>query len=397
MPAISSKGSRMPASPIRKLVPFADAAKKRGVKIYHLNIGQPDLPTPAVFWEDLKQLPMTILSYAPSDGYEDYKTAFADYYNGIGIKVDKSNFIITNGGSEALSIAMMSILDDGDEIIIPEPMYTNYIGFATSGNINVKPISCAIENGFALPPIEAFEALITPKTKAILICNPNNPTGYLYSKTELQTLRDIALKHDLFLITDEVYREFVYGDSAHFSALNLDGLDENVIVIDSISKRFSACGARVGALVSRNKQLMAAAMKFAQARLSPPSLGQLAGRKMFYLKDDYYSAIKKEYTHRRDVLVALLNAIPNVKCPNPGGAFYAVAELPVADADAFCQWMLEHFNYENETVMMAPASGFYATKDAGKNQVRLAYVLNEADIRKAIFCLQKGLEQYLQK
>jgi aspartate aminotransferase len=289
---------------------------------------------------------------------------------------------------------MMSCINEGDEVIIPEPMYANYIGFATSSNITVKPIACNIQDGFALPPIAAFEKVITPKTKAILICNPNNPTGYLYSKEELETLRAIVLKYDLYLFVDEVYREFVYGDSAHFSALNLTGLDQHVVVIDSISKRFSAFGARVGALVTRNSEVLGAAMKFAQARLSPPSLGQIAGEGLFDLSKDYYDGVKKEYQHRRDVMVSLLNQIPGVFCPTPGGAFYAVAQLPIDDADAFCQWMLEHFSYNGATVMMAPATGFYATKGSGKNEVRIAYVLNTDDLTNAIECLREGLKAY---
>lgn len=384
----------MPASPIRKLVPFADGAKKRGTKVYHLNIGQPDLPTPKPFWDTLAHLNMEVLAYCPSDGFASYKAKFSEYYNSLGISVTPSNFIITNGGSEALLFGMMSCLNEGDEVIIPEPMYANYIGFATSGNIVVKPVPCAIENGFALPPISEFEKAISPKTKAILICNPNNPTGYLYSRQELEVLREIALKYDLFLFVDEVYREFVYGDEPHFSALKLEGVTENIVVIDSISKRFSACGARIGALVTRNKAVLGAAMKFAQARLSPPSLGQLAGEKLFDLGQPYYEQVKKQYRSRRDLTVTLLNAIPGVKCPNPGGAFYVVAELPVSDSDAFCQWMLESFSHEGATVMMAPANGFYSTKNVGLNQVRIAYVLNEEDITKALECLRIGLKQY---
>ena len=384
----------MPASPIRKLVPYADAAKKRGTQVYHLNIGQPDLATPKQFWDTLANLNMDVLSYCPSDGFASYKEKFSGYYNSLGIAVSPSNFIITNGGSEALLFCMMSCLNEGDEVIIPEPMYANYIGFSTAANVVVKPVSCYIENGFALPDIAAFEKAITPKTKAILICNPNNPTGYLYSQQELETLREIVLKHDLFLFVDEVYREFVYGDAPHFSALNLEGLADHVVVIDSISKRFSACGARIGALVSRNKAVMGAAMKFAQARLSPPSLGQLAGEKLFDLGSDYYQGVKKEYQARRDLMVQLLNEIPGVQCPNPGGAFYAVAQLPVTNADDFCQWMLEHFQHNGYTVMMAPASGFYSSPGSGSNQVRIAYVLNSEDLKAAIGCLKEGLKAY---
>jgi aspartate aminotransferase len=394
MPKISSKGLEMPASPIRKLVPYADAAKKRGTKVYHLNIGQPDIETPQLFWDKLKTLDIKVLEYCPSNGFESYRKKFAGYYNRIGINVDSSQFIITEGASEALSFGMLSALDNDDEIIIPEPMYANYIGFAKAGNIKVKPISTSIETGFALPPIADFEKAIGPKTKAILICNPNNPTGYLYSREDLEVLRTICLKHDLFLFVDEVYREFLYGGNAFFSALNLEGMEQHVVVFDSISKRFSACGARVGALVTRNKDLLGAALKFAQARLSPPSLGQLAGEDLFDLGQDYYDGIVAEYQKRRDVLVSGLNKIEGVHCPNPGGAFYAVAALPVRDTDAFCQWMLEHFAYEGATVMMAPASGFYSSAGAGKNEVRLAYVLNTTDLTAAIKCLEEGLKAY---
>ncbi len=394
MPKISSKGLEMPASPIRKLVPYADAAKKRGTKVYHLNIGQPDIETPQLFWDKLKTLDIKVLEYCPSNGFESYRKKFAGYYNRIGINVDSSQFIITEGASEALSFGMLSALDNDDEIIIPEPMYANYIGFAKAGNIKVKPISTSIETGFALPPIADFEKAIGPKTKAILICNPNNPTGYLYSREDLEVLRTICLKHDLFLFVDEVYREFLYGGNAFFSALNLEGMEQHVVVFDSISKRFSACGARVGALVTRNKDLLGAALKFAQARLSPPSIGQLAGEDLFDLGQDYYDGIVAEYQKRRDVLVSGLNKIEGVHCPNPGGAFYAVAALPVRDTDAFCQWMLEHFAYEGATVMMAPASGFYSSAGAGKNEVRLAYVLNTTDLTAAIKCLEEGLKAY---
>ncbi|MBS1619574.1 MAG: pyridoxal phosphate-dependent aminotransferase [Bacteroidetes bacterium] len=396
MPSISIKGQQMPASPIRKLVPYADGAKKKGTKVYHLNIGQPDLETPRQFWDKLAHLDMKVLEYCPSNGFASYREKFSEYYNRLGIKVDPSNFIITNGGSEALLFTMMSCINEGEEVIIPEPMYANYISFATTSHITVKPISCSIENGFALPPIADFEKLITDKTKAILICNPNNPTGYLYSREELEVLRGLALKYDLYLFVDEVYREFVYGDEKHFSALNLEGLDNNVVVIDSISKRFSACGARIGALVTRNQDILAAAMKFAQARLSPPSLGQIAGESLFDLGQDYYDGVKQEYQSRRDLMVSLLNNIPGVKCPTPGGAFYAVAQLPVDDADAFCQWMLESFSYNGATVMMAPASGFYSTKGSGRNEVRLAYVLNGNDLTAAMECLAQGIKEYQQ-
>jgi aspartate aminotransferase len=396
MPSISNKGSRMPSSPIRKLVPYANIAKQEGVKVFHLNIGQPDLPTPEAFWNTLKNLDMKVLEYCPSNGFDEYRSQFSKYYNSIGISVNKEQFIITNGGSEALLYSMMSCLNDGDEVIIPEPMYANYIGFATAGNIQVVPISCSIDNGFALPSIDSFEQKITPKTKAILICNPNNPTGYFYNKQELETLRDIAIKHDLYLIVDEVYREFLYADEDYFSALQLRGLDQHVIVIDSISKRFSACGARIGAVVTRNQSVLDTIMKFAQARLSPPSLGQIAGASLFDLDKEYYDAIVKEYKSRRDNLIVLLHQIEGVQCPTPGGAFYTVAKLPVDDTDVFCQWMLEKFRYNNTTVMMAPASGFYSTPGFGKQEVRIAYVLNNEDLTAAMQCLKEGLKAYNQ-
>ncbi len=394
MPKVSVKGQQMPASPIRKLVPYSDAAKKRGLKVYHLNIGQPDLETPPQFWNKLKNLDTKVLEYCPSNGIESYRKKFAQYYNNIGIAVDASDFMITEGASEALSFGMLSCLDEDDEIIIPEPMYANYIGFATVGKIKVKPIPTSIESSFALPPIEDFEKAITAKTKAILICNPNNPTGYLYSKEELLVLREICLKHDLFLFVDEVYREFLYGGNSFFSALNLEGMQNHVVVFDSISKRFSACGARIGAIVTRNKEVLASALKFGQARLSPNSLGQIAGEDLFDLGKEYYDGIIAEYQKRRNILVDSLNKIPGVVCPNPGGAFYAVASLPVKDTDVFCQWMLENFSYENSTVMMAPASGFYSTEGSGKNQVRIAYVLNTEDLKAAVKCLEEGLKEY---
>ena len=394
MPSVSHKGISMPESPIRKLVPYADAAKKKGVKVYHLNIGQPDIETPKQFWDKLKTLDIKVLEYCPSNGIASYREKFAGYYNRIGIPVNATDFMITEGASEALSFAMMSCLDEQDEIIIPEPMYANYIGFASAGGIKVKPIPTSIENGFALPPIEDFEHAITLKTKAILVCNPNNPTGYLYSKEELLTLRNICLRHDLFLFVDEVYREFLYGGKTFFSALNLEGMDKHVIVFDSISKRFSACGGRIGAIVTRNKEVLAAALKFGQARLSPNSLAQIAGEGLFDLGKDYYDDIIAEYQKRRDTIVKLLNEIPGVSCPNPGGAFYAVASLPVKDSDHFCQWMLEKFSHNGATVMMAPASGFYSTTGSGKNQVRIAYVLNTTDLTAASECLELGLKEY---
>jgi len=397
MPTISKKGEAMPSSPIRKLVPYANTAKAEGVHVYHLNIGQPDLATPKSFWDKLHTLDMKVLEYCPSNGFESYRAKFAEYYNRIGIAINKDNFIITNGGSEALSFVMMSCLNEGDEIIIPEPMYANYLGFATASSVVVKPLTRYIEDGFDLPSIELFQQNITARTKAILICNPNNPTGYFYTKPELERLREIVIKYDLYLIVDEVYREFLYGDEQFFSALNLKDLEKNVIVIDSISKRFSACGARVGAVVTRNEEVLNTVMKFAQARLSPPSLGQIAGESLFDLGQDYYDGIVAEYKLRRDTLVAALRAIPGVICPTPGGAFYTVAELPIDDSDKFCQWMLEEFRHNNSTVMMAPATGFYTTAEFGKKQVRIAYVLNTEDLKAAMECLRLGIEKYNQR
>jgi len=397
MPTISKKGEAMPSSPIRKLVPYANTAKAEGVHVYHLNIGQPDLATPKAFWDKLHTLDMKVLEYCPSNGFESYRAKFAEYYNRIGIAINKDNFIITNGGSEALSFVMMSCLNEGDEIIIPEPMYANYLGFATASSVVVKPLTRYIEDGFDLPSIELFQQNITARTKAILICNPNNPTGYFYTKPELERLREIVIKYDLYLIVDEVYREFLYGDEQFFSALNLKDLEKNVIVIDSISKRFSACGARVGAVVTRNEEVLNTVMKFAQARLSPPSLGQIAGESLFDLGQDYYDGIVAEYKLRRDTLVAALRAIPGVICPTPGGAFYTVAELPIDDSDKFCQWMLEEFRHNNSTVMMAPATGFYTTAEFGKKQVRIAYVLNTEDLKAAMECLRLGIEKYNQR
>lgn len=395
MPNISSKGASLPSSPIRKLVPYADAAKAKGIKVFHLNIGQPDIETPAIFWEKLKSIDEKVLSYCPSNGYKLYREQFAKYYNGFVTRpLNESNFMITTGASEALFFGMSSCLDVGDEIIVPEPMYANYISFAGSSGVVVKPITCSIENGFALPAIEDFEKLIGPKTKAILICNPNNPTGYLYSKAELEVLKTIVLKHNLFLFADEVYREFAYGGLTHESAFNLEGLDDHVIVFDSISKRFSACGARVGALISRNQEVLDTALKFGQARLSPPSLSQIAGASLFDLGEEYYVNMVFEYEARRNAMVERLNKIEGVICPNPGGAFYATVQLPVDDTDKFCRWILEEFDFGGETVMVAPGSGFYSTPGLGKTEVRIAYVLNRNDLISAITILEKAIEAY---
>jgi aspartate aminotransferase len=394
MPQISQKGLEMPASPIRKLTPFADQAKKEGKQIYHLNIGQPDIETPQVMLDAIRNIDFKVWAYTPSEGTASYRSRLADYYNGIGYNVTPSDILVTNGGSEAITIAMQTCLNPGEEIIIPEPFYANYNGFACSAGLVVKPILSTIDNGFALPPIAEFEKLITDKTKAIAICNPNNPTGYLYSRLELEALRDLCLKYDLYLLSDEAYREFCYDGREFISPMHLEGLENHVIVLDTVSKRYSACGARLGCIVTKNKEVWQIALKFAQARLSPPGVAQIAATAAIDTPQSYFDNVKEEYTRRRDVLVSGLNAIPGVYCPNPGGAFYVVAKLPIDNADNFCQWMLEKFSYENQTVMMAPATGFYSSPGAGLNEVRLAYVLKEEDLKKALICLEKGLEAY---
>lgn len=393
MPTISQRGQLMPPSPIRKLVPFSEAAKKRGVHVYHLNIGQPDIETPKPILDAVRHADFKILEYSHSAGNESYRRKLVTYYERFGISLTPQQIIVTTGGSEAIVFAFMACLDPGDEVIIPEPFYANYNGFAVEAEISIKTITSSIENGFALPAMEAFEKAITPKTKAILICNPNNPTGYLYSKAEMEVLRQLCLKHNLFLFSDEAYREFCYSGT-HFSAMNLENMEEHVILMDTISKRYSACGGRIGAFVTKNQVVLDAAMKFAQARLSPPSFAQIAGEAAVDLPGDYFDGIKAEYLSRRDLLVKLMNEIPGVFCPNPGGAFYAMARLPIDDSDKFCQWMLESFEYEQQTVMMAPGTGFYATAGLGKNEVRLAYVLNLKDIASAMTCLKKALEVY---
>jgi aspartate aminotransferase len=394
MPKISNKGIAMPESPIRKLVPFAETAKKSGKKVYHLNIGQPDIITPEVALEAIHNFPNKVVEYSHSAGFESYRKGLANYYQNLGIDVNQEEVIVTTGGSEALLFALNSCLDNGDEIIIPEPFYANYNGFSTSAGVKVKPIATSINDGFALPAIEEFEKLITPETKAILICNPGNPTGYLYSKEELETLRDIVIKHDLFLIADEVYREFAYDGHIHYSVLNIEGLDQHAIVIDSTSKRYSMCGIRVGCIVSKNKELMSTAMKFAQARLSPPTFGQIAGEAALKTDPSYFKEVSAEYISRRDVLVEGLNKIEGVLCPKPTGAFYAIAQLPVDDADKFAQWMLEDFELNGETIMVAPAAGFYSTPNTGTNQVRIAYVLNKESLQKSIDILAAALKVY---
>jgi aspartate aminotransferase len=394
MPSISHRGEQMPPSPIRKLVPYAEAAKKRGTKVYHLNIGQPDIVTPKLVLDAVRNMDMTVLEYSHSAGFESYRKKLCTYYSRFNINLTPDEIIVTTGGSEAIQFAMMACLDPGDEIIIPEPFYANYNGFAVAAQVSIKPISSSIEDGFKLPPIEDFEKNITPKTKAIMICNPNNPTGYLYSAEEMNVLKELCLKHDLYLMSDEAYREFCYDGHTHISAMNLEGLEQHVILLDTISKRYSACGGRIGAFVTKNKAVYNAAMKFAQARLSPPTFAQIAGEAAVDLPDNYFDEVKAEYLNRRNVLVNRLNNIPGVLCPNPGGAFYAMAKLPVESAEEFCKWLLESFSYNNETVMMAPASGFYATKGLGANEVRFAYVLNTEDINKAMDCLEKALEEY---
>ncbi|BAU54104.1 pyridoxal phosphate-dependent aminotransferase [Mucilaginibacter gotjawali] len=394
MPKISHKGQQMPASPIRKLTPYADKAKMHGKKVFHLNIGQPDIATPEGMLNAIKRIDFKVWAYTASEGTLSYRKKLVEYYNKLGYNISPENIIVTTGGSEAITIAMMSCLDPGDEVIIPEPFYANYNGFACQGGIEVKPILSHIENGFALPPIAEFEKLIGPNTKAIMICSPNNPTGYLYSKEELEALKDLALKHDLYLYSDEAYREFCYDGRSFTSPMHLDGLDENVIVLDTVSKRYSACGARLGCLITKNKAVIATALKFAQARLSPGMVEQIAGEAAVDTPDEYFEKVNKEYTNRRNAIVEALNHMEGVFCPNPGGAFYVVAKLPIDDADKFCQWMLESFSYNNQTVMMAPATGFYSTPGAGTDEVRLAYVLNIDDIEKAMICLDEGLKVY---
>ena len=391
--SISKRGQQMPPSPIRKLVPYAEAAKQRGTKVYHLNIGQPDIETPQVMLDAVRNSDFKVLEYSHSAGNESYRRKLVDYYASVGVQVNHNQIIVTTGGSEAIMFAFMACLDAGDEVIIPEPFYANYNGFAVAAGVTVVPITSSIDNGFALPPIEAFERVITPRTKAIVICNPNNPTGYLYSQTELEVLKTIIAKHGLFLFSDEAYREFCYTGS-HFSALQLTGVDDHVVLMDTVSKRYSACGARLGTFVTKNEALYQAAMKFAQARLSPPSFAQIAAEAAVDLPSNYFDVTKAKYQARRDALVARLNAMQGVFCPNPGGAFYAMARLPIDDADTFCQWLLESFSYNNATVMLAPATGFYGTAGLGKNEVRLAYVLSIADIHGAMDCLEAALQAY---
>jgi aspartate aminotransferase len=394
MPKISEKGKVMPASPIRKLTPYAEQAKLQGKTVYHLNIGQPDIETPEIMLDAVKDIDFKVWSYTLSEGTLTYRNKLAEYYNKLNYNITPNDIIVTAGGSEAIIFSMMSCLNPGDEVIIPEPFYANYNGFACECDVIVKPILSVIDNGFALPPIAEFEKLISEKTKAICICNPNNPTGYLYSKEEMQALKELALKYDLYIFSDEAYREFCYDGKAFISPMHLDGLEENVVMVDTVSKRYSACGARLGCLITKNKEVIATALKFAQARLSPGMIEQIAGTAAIDTPNAYFEEVNKRYTKRRNTLVEALNKMEGVFCPNPGGAFYVVASLPIDDSDRFCKWMLEEFSFENQTVMMAPATGFYATEGAGRNEVRMAYVLNRDDLKKAMICLEEALKVY---
>lgn len=394
MPKISERGIEMPNSPIRKLAPLSDSAKARGLKVYHLNIGQPDIPTPQVGLDALRNLDRKILEYSPSDGYRSYREKLVSYYAKFNINVSADDIIITTGGSEAVLFAFLACLNPGDEIIVPEPAYANYMAFAVSAGAVIRPVASSIEEGFALPPIEKFEALINERTKGIMICNPNNPTGYLYSRAEMNQIKHLVQKHDLYLFSDEVYREFIYTGSPYISACHLVGIEDNVVLIDSVSKRYSECGIRIGALITKNKELRKTLMKFCQARLSPPLLGQLVAEASLEAEPEYYRDVYEEYVERRKFLIDKLNQIPGVYTPIPMGAFYTVARLPVDDADKFCEWCLSDFEYEGQTIFMAPASGFYTTPGKGKDEVRLAYVLNKDDLDKALTVLEKALEAY---
>lgn len=394
MPKLSRKGAEMPASPIRKLVPFAEDAKKKGIKVYHLNIGQPDIKTPEIVIDKLQSMKIDVLEYSNSEGISSYREGLRDYYNNAGISIEVSDILITTGGSEALLFAFNTCFNPGDEIIIPEPFYANYNGFAVSTGIKIQPVISNIKDGFALPPISEFEKLISEKTKGILICNPGNPTGYLYSEEELNQLRDLVEKYDLYLFADEVYREFCYDGAKPHSVMNLEGIENNVILIDSVSKRYSMCGARIGALISKNEEVIKTALKFAQARLSPPTLAQIAAEAALDTPNSYFVEVIDEYVSRRDILVDGLNKIPGVFCPKPKGAFYCMVELPIDNSDKFCQWMLSDYNYNGETVMMAPATGFYATQGLGTKEVRMAYVLNKESLVKSIKILEEALKVY---
>ncbi len=394
MPQISTRGTQMPSSPIRKLAPLAEQTKQRGVHVYHLNIGQPDLPTPQVALDAMKGIDRKILEYSPSQGYRSYREKLVGYYDKYNIKLTPDDIIITSGGSEAVLFAFLSCLNPGDEIIVPEPAYANYMAFAISAGAIIRTIATTIEEGFSLPKVEKFEELINERTRAILICNPNNPTGYLYTRREMNQIRDLVKKYDLYLFSDEVYREFIYTGSPYISACHLEGIENNVVLIDSVSKRYSECGIRIGALITKNKQVRQAVMKFCQARLSPPLIGQVIAEASLDTPEDYMRDIYDEYVERRKCLIDGLNRIPGVYSPIPMGAFYTVAKLPVDDAEKFCAWCLEEFSYEGATVMMAPAAGFYTTPGAGRNQVRIAYVLKKEDLMQALVVLKKALEAY---
>lgn len=394
MLTLSQKAVQMPASPIRKLVPFADAAKKRGVKVYHLNIGQPDIDSPKCVIDAIQHFNLSLLAYTNSAGIESYRKALERYYKGVGIDADYTDIIVTTSGSESVAFAILTVCDPGDQVIVMEPFYTNYRAFALQYGVELVPISTTIDNGFAVPPIEEFEKYITPKTKAILLCNPGNPTGTLYPQESMEKLGEIVKKHNIFLLSDEVYREFCYSDTPHFSAMQIKGAEQNVLLLDSVSKRYSMCGARIGCIVSKNKEVMGAIMKLAQSRLCSPLVEQIAAEAAVDTPAEYFAAVKAEYIHRRDVMIELLNNIPGVYTPKPMGAFYTIARLPVEDAEDFAKWMLEEFSYQGQTTMVAPAAGFYATPGKGKDEVRLAYVLNVEDIKNAIKCLEEGLKVY---
>jgi aspartate aminotransferase len=394
MPSISAKGKAMPASPIRKLVPYAEQAKRKGIKVYHLNIGQPDIPTPEVALNAVRSINLKVLEYSHSAGNESYRRKLALFYSKLGINIDHSEILVTTGGSEAILFALMSCINPGEEVITPEPFYANYNGFATTAGIKIVPVTSRIEEDFALPSIDEIEKKISSKTKGIIICNPNNPTGYLYSKEEILRLREIIKQHDLYLFSDEAYREFCYDGAFHFSAMKLEGVDDNVILLDSVSKRYSECGIRIGALITKNKEVISTALKFGQARLSPPGLGQIAAEASIDTPEGYFREVNSEYTARRNFMVDALNKIEGVYCPKPKGAFYSIVRLPVDDSDRFAQWLLEEFNYENQTVMVAPATGFYSTPGLGKNEVRIAYVLKIDDLKNAMKVLEEALRVY---
>ncbi len=396
MPDISERGRQMPESPIRKLVPYAEEAKKKGRNIYHLNIGQPDIPTPKIAMDAIRNNRLEVVEYSHSAGNESYRRKLAAYYQKLDIDVDHTQILITTGGSEAILFGMFSCFNPGDEIIVPEPFYANYNSFAVTAGIKIVPVTSYIDNGFSLPPVADFEKLMTPRTKGIIICTPNNPTGYLYSKEEMEQLGELIKKYDLYLFSDEVYREFCYDGNTHFSSMHIEGADDKIVLIDSVSKQYSACGARIGALVTRNRHIISTAIKFAQARLSPPSFGQIVGEAALDTPPAYFKQMHQEFTERRNLMVNMLNNIGGVFCPLPKGAFYVTARLPVNDTDEFSQWLLSDFHFNNDTLMLAPASGFYFTPGLGKNEVRIAYVLNKKNIEKAMTCLEKALDLYRQ-